>query len=154
MVNLEEEIFNSKVKLQDIFDDICEDCDSALANDFYNGIKDKTDKDGFVDLADAEIQLYIRDYLELHENDYQYDLLKQALGSYYDNQYDVVDDDIEESYEVLEEDDSLEENATFEEIIYRMECAEIYEDLYNAAMLISNSKLQTEVTIRNSILSL
>ena len=41
MYNLEEEIFNSKVKLQDIYDDIYEDCDSALADDFYKGLENK-----------------------------------------------------------------------------------------------------------------
>lgn len=144
MYNLEEEIFNSKVKLQDIYDDIYEDCDSALADDFCKGLENKIDENNFVDLADAEVQLYIRDYLESHEKDYQYDLLKRALGKYYDPQYDTVDDDIEESYEVLEED--VEEDHTFEEIIDRMEFAEIYEDLYNAAMCIANPKLQTRVT--------
>ena len=89
MYNLEEEIFNSKVKLQDIYDDIYEDCDSALADDFYKGLKNKIDENNFVDLADAEVQLYIRDYLEAHEKDYQYDLLKRALGKYYDPQYDI-----------------------------------------------------------------
>ena len=135
-----------KVKLQDIFDNIYEDCDSALADYFYKGLKSKMDSEDNIDLADAEVQLYIRDFLESHENDYQYDLLKQALEPYYDHEYDLADEDVQESYEVLEEDEYLDENATFEEIIYRMECAEIYEDLYNAAMLISNSKLQTEVT--------
>ena len=135
-----------KVKLQDIFDNIYEDCDSALADDFYKGLKSKMDSEDNINLADAEVQLYIRDFLESHENDYQYDLLKQALEPYYDHEYDLADEDVQESYEVLEEDDSLEENATFEEIIYRMECAEIYEDLYNAAMLIVDPKLQNEVT--------
>ena len=135
-----------KVKLQDIFDNIYEDCDSALADYFYKGLKSKMDSEDNIDLADAEVQLYIRDYLESHENDYQYDLLKQALEPYYDHAYDLADEDVQESYEVLEEDEYLDENATFEEIIYRMECAEIYEDLYNAAMLIVDPKLQNEVT--------
>lgn len=135
-----------KVKLQDIFDNIYEDCDSALADYFYKGLKSKMDSEDNIDLADAEVQLYIRDYLESHENDYQYDLLKQALEPYYDHEYDLADEDVQESYEVLEEDEYLDVNATFEEIIYRMECAEIYEDLYNAAMLIVDPKLQNEVT--------
>lgn len=135
-----------KVKLQDIFDNIYEDCDSALADDFYKGLKSKMDSEDNINLADAEVQLYIRDFLESHENDYQYDLLKQALEPYYDHEYDLADEDVQESYEVLEEDEYLDENATFEEIIYRMECAEIYEDLYNAAMLIVDPKLQNEVT--------
>jgi len=135
-----------KVKLQAIFDDIYEDCDSALADYFYKGLKFKMDDEGCIDLADAEVQLYIRDYIESHESDYQYDLLKRALEPYYDHAYDLDDEDMEESYEVLEEDEYLDENATFEEIIYRMECAEIYEDLYNAAMLIVDPKLQNMVT--------
>lgn len=135
-----------KVKLQDIFDNIYEDCDSVLADDFYKGLKPKMNQKKNIDLADAEVQLYIRDFLESHENDYQYDLLKQALEPYYDHAYDLADEDVQESYEVLEEDEYLDENATFEEIIYRMECAEIYEDLYNAAMLIVDPKLQNEVT--------
>ena len=136
-----------KVKLYDIYEAIYEDCDSALADDFYKGLKLKMNQKKNIDLADAEVQLYIRDFLESHENDYQYDLLKQALEPYYDHEYDLADEDVQESYEVLEEtDEYLDENATFEEIIYRMECAEIYEDLYNAAMLIVDPKLQNEVT--------
>ena len=136
-----------KVKLQDIYADIYEDCDSALADNFSIDVNRLADDKGYIDINNPEFQLYIRDFLELHENDYQYDLLKRALGRYYDSSYDIVDDDIEESYEVLEEtDEYLDENATFEEIIYRMECAEIYEDLYNAAMLIVDPKLQNEVT--------
>ena len=136
-----------KVKLYDIYEAIYEDCDSALADDFYKGLKPKMNQKKNIDLADAEVQLYIRDFLESHENDYQYDLLKQALEPYYDSEYDLADEDVQESYEVLEEtDEYLDENATFEEIIYRMECAEIYEDLYNAAMLIVDPKLQNEVT--------
>lgn len=135
-----------KVKLYDIYEAIYEDCDSALADDFYKGLKPKMNQKKNIDLADAEVQLYIRDFLESHENDYQYDLLKQALEPYYDHEYDLADEDVQESYEVLEEDEYLDENATFEEIIYRMECAEIYEDLYNAAMLIVDPKLQNMVT--------
>ena len=135
-----------KVKLQAIFDDIYEDCDSAIADNFYKGLKLEMDDEGYVDLANAGVQLYIRDFIESHETDYQYDLLKNALEPYYDHEYDLDDEDIEESYEVLEEDEYLDENATFEEIIYRMECAEIYEDLYNAAMLIVDPKLQNMVT--------
>ena len=48
-----------KVKLQAIFDDIYEDCDSALADYFYKGLKFKMDDEGCIDLADAEVQLYI-----------------------------------------------------------------------------------------------
>lgn len=133
-----------KVKLYDIYKSIYEDCDSALADDFYKGLKSKMNQKKNIDLADAEVQLYIRDFLESHENDYQYDLLKQALEPYYDHTYDLADEDIQEAYEVLEED--VEEDHTFEEIIDRMEFAEIYEDLYNAAMCIANPKLQTRVT--------
>ena len=81
-----------KVKLQDIIDALEWDVDSAVVDDFYKVANTIADSRGFINTDNAEFQLFLRDFLESHELDYQYDLIKNVLESYYDHSYDLEDE--------------------------------------------------------------
>lgn len=90
-----------KVKINDILNELHHSVDSFIADDFYKGIKRCVDKSGKIDLDDAEVQLYIRDFMEELDirKDYQAADAKKVLELYYDKAFD----DIEE----LEDEDEL-----------------------------------------------
>ena len=71
-----------KVKLQDIIDALEWDVDSAVVDDFYKVANTIADSRGFINTDNAEFQLFLRDFLESHELDYQYDLIKNVLEPY------------------------------------------------------------------------
>lgn len=81
-----------KVKLQDIIDALEWDVDSAVVDDFYKVANTIADSRGFINTDNAEFQLFLRDFLESHELDYQYDLIKNVLEPYYDHSYDLEDE--------------------------------------------------------------
>lgn len=81
-----------KVKLQDIIDALEWDVDSAVVDDFYKTANTIADSRGFINTNNAEFQLFLRDFLESHELDYQYDLIKNVLEPYYDHSYDLEDE--------------------------------------------------------------
>ena len=81
-----------KVKLQDIIDALEWDVDSAVVDDFYKTANTIADSRGFINTDNAEFQLFLRDFLESHELDYQYDLIKNVLEPYYDHSYDLEDE--------------------------------------------------------------
>lgn len=96
-----------KVKLQDIVDELYHEVDNAIVDVFYKaakheddiedlGITNVTDKDGYVDTEDAGFQLFLRDFLEYCEDDYQYDLIRNVIDQYYDSSYDLADEVEEE----------------------------------------------------------
>ena len=68
-----------KVKLQDIIDALEWDVDSAVVDDFYKTANTIADSRGFINTDNAEFQLFLRDFLESHELDYQYDLICRYL---------------------------------------------------------------------------
>ena len=86
-----------KVKLQDIIDALEWDVDSAVVDDFYKVANTLADSRGFINTDNAEFQLFLRDFLESHELDYQYDLIKNVLEPYYDHSYDLE----EEFFDIL-----------------------------------------------------
>lgn len=147
-----------KIALDDIITSLRNDVDSALVDDFYSKIKYKepteelgvlniVDKDGIIDTEDAGFQLFIRDFLEEHENDYQIEDLRRVLLPYYDDSYTIteakeieptnngLDKKVKEYYleEFPEEEDFVEatpENITFRELYDRMQKGEdVYEIL-------------------------
>lgn len=81
-----------KVKLQNIINELDWDVDSAVVNDFYKIANKMTDSKGFINTNKAEFQLFLRDFLESHENDYQYDLIKDVLEPYYDKSFDKIEE--------------------------------------------------------------
>ena len=81
-----------KVRLQDIIDALELDVDSAVVDDFYKIANTIADSRGFINTDNAEFQLFLRDFLESHELDYQYDLIKNVLELYYDHSYDLEDE--------------------------------------------------------------
>ena len=81
-----------KVRLQDIIDALELDVDSAVVDDFYKIANTIADSRGFINTDNAEFQLFLRDFLESHELDYQYDLIKNVLEPYYDHSYDLEDE--------------------------------------------------------------
>lgn len=99
-----------KVRLDDIINDLHQDVDSAIVDDFYNKAKYKesteeldvsnvTDKLGFINTDNVEFQLLLRDFMEIYEDDYQADLIKNVLEPYYDHSYDL-ERELEESTEI------------------------------------------------------
>lgn len=92
-----------KIKLQDIINDLYEDVDYALVDEFYKTMKYKedntdegvtniTDADGYIDTEDAGFQLALKDFIESHSNDYQIDLFRNVLDRYYDASIGLVED--------------------------------------------------------------
>ena len=103
-----------KVKLQDIIDALEWDVDSAVVDDFYKIANTIADSRGFINTDNAEFQLFLRDFLESHELDYQYDLIKNVLEPYYDHSYDLEEEFFSVSDEVI--DDSKEKGLYSEEL--------------------------------------
>ena len=92
-----------KVKLQDIIDALEWDVDSAVVDDFYKVANTIADSRGFINTDNAEFQLFLRDFLESHELDYQYDLIKNVLEPYYDHSYDLEEEFFSVSDEVKQD---------------------------------------------------
>lgn len=136
-----------KVRLDDIINELHQDVDSAIVEDFYNlaqykeptedlGVSNVTDKLGFINTNDAGFQLLLRDFMEKYENDYQYDLIKNVLEMYYDHSYDIQDeleedveldfytDDAKKVYEYIQEEASDETRKE----LYRFNCGEFVQD--------------------------
>lgn len=88
-----------RIKLQDIINELNWDVDSAVVDDFSKLAKNVTDSKGFINTQDSEFQLLLRDFMESHKSDYQYDLIKDVLERYYDKSYDLQEssDKIKES---------------------------------------------------------
>lgn len=136
-----------KVKLQDIVDALYLDVDSAVVDDFYAkakykepteeyGVSNITDKLGFIDTNNAEFQLFLRDFMEIYDNDYQLDLIKNVLEPYYDHSYDL-EGELEESAEIDFYTDDAKKVYTYvqEEMndetrkeIYKFNCGEFVQD--------------------------
>lgn len=92
-----------KVRLQTIVDELYQDVDNAVVDKFYDwakykeptedkGVSNITDIDGFIDTENAEFQLFLRDFMEIYEDDYQADLINNVLAKYYDHAYDLEDE--------------------------------------------------------------
>ena len=103
-----------KVKLQDIIDALEWDVDSAVVDDFYKVANTIADSRGFINTDNAEFQLFLRDFLESHELDYQYDLIKNVLELYYDHSYDLEEELFSASDEVKQ--DSINKGLYSEEL--------------------------------------
>lgn len=103
-----------KVKLQDIIDALEWDVDSAVVDDFYKVANTIADSRGFINTDNAEFQLFLRDFLESHELDYQYDLIKNVLEPYYDHSYDLEEELFSASDEVKQ--DSINKGLYSEEL--------------------------------------
>lgn len=103
-----------KVKLQDIIDALEWDVDSAVVDDFYKIANTIADSRGFINTDNAEFQLFLRDFLESHELDYQYDLIKNVLEPYYDHSYDLEEELFSASDEVKQ--DSINKGLYSEEL--------------------------------------
>lgn len=103
-----------KVKLQDIIDALEWDVDSAVVDDFYKVANTIADSRGFINTDNAEFQLFLRDFLESHELDYQYDLIKNVLEPYYDHSYDLEEELFSASGEVKQ--DSINKGLYSEEL--------------------------------------
>ena len=103
-----------KVKLQDIIDALEWDVDSAVVDDFYKVANTIADSRGFINIDNAEFQLFLRDFLESHELDYQYDLIKNVLEPYYDHSYDLEEELFSASGEVKQ--DSINKGLYSEEL--------------------------------------
>lgn len=103
-----------KVKLQDIIDALEWDVDSAVVDDFYKVANTIADSRGFINTDNAEFQLFLRDFLESHELDYQYDLIKNVLEPYYDHSYDLEEEFFSVSDEVKQ--DSINKGLYSEEL--------------------------------------
>lgn len=103
-----------KVKLQDIIDALEWDVDSAVVDDFYKIANTIVDSRGFINTDNAEFQLFLRDFLESHEYDYQYDLIKNVLEPYYDHSYDLEEEFFSVSDEVKQ--DSINKGLYSEEL--------------------------------------
>lgn len=103
-----------KVKLQDIIDALEWDVDSAVVDDFYKVANTLADSRGFINTDNAEFQLFLRDFLESHELDYQYDLIKNVLEPYYDHSYDLEEEFFGVSDEVKQ--DSINKGLYSEEL--------------------------------------
>lgn len=103
-----------KVKLQDIIDALEWDVDSAVVDDFYKVANTIADSRGFINTDNAEFQLFLRDFLESHELDYQYDLIKNVLEPYYDHSYDLEEEFFGVSDEVKQ--DSINKGLYSEEL--------------------------------------
>lgn len=103
-----------KVKLQDIIDALEWDVDSAVVDDFYKIANTIVDSRGFINTDNAEFQLFLRDFLESHELDYQYDLIKNVLEPYYDHSYDLEEEFFGVSDEVKQ--DSINKGLYSEEL--------------------------------------
>jgi hypothetical protein len=103
-----------KVKLQDIIDALEWDVDSAVVDDFYKVANTIADSRGFINTDNAEFQLFLRDFLESHELDYQYDLIKNVLEPYYDHSYDLEEELFSASNEVKQ--DSINKGLYSEEL--------------------------------------
>lgn len=103
-----------KVKLQDIIDALEWDVDSAVVDDFYKVANTIADSRGFINTNNAEFQLFLRDFLESHELDYQYDLIKNVLEPYYDHSYDLEEELFSASDEVKQ--DSINKGLYSEEL--------------------------------------
>lgn len=114
-----------KVKLQDIIDALEWDVDSAVVDDFYtkaeykepteeHSVSNITDKLGFIDTNKAEFQLFLRDFMEMYNNDYQSDLIKNVLEPYYDHSYDLEEEFFDVSDEVKQ--DSINKGLYSEEL--------------------------------------
>ena len=103
-----------KVKLQDIIDALEWDVDSAVVDDFYKTANTIADSRGFINTDNAEFQLFLRDFLESHELDYQYDLIKNVLEPYYDHSYDLEEEFFGVSDEVKQ--DSMNKGLYSEEL--------------------------------------
>lgn len=103
-----------KVKLQDIIDALEWDVDSAVVDDFYKIANTIADSRGFINTDNAEFQLFLRDFLESHELDYQYDLIKNVLEPYYDHSYDLEEEFFGVSDEVKQ--DSINKGLYSEEL--------------------------------------
>lgn len=137
-----------KVRLDDIINDLQIEVDSAIVEDFYNKAKYKestqeldvsnvTDKLGFINTDNAEFQLLLRDFMEIYENDYQVDLIKNVLEPYYDHSYDL-EEELEESSEIDFYTDEAKKVYTYvqEELsdetrkeIYKFNCGEFVQDV-------------------------
>ena len=103
-----------KVKLQNIIDALEWDVDSAVVDDFYKVANTIADSRGFINTDNAEFQLFLRDFLESHELDYQYDLIKNVLEPYYDHSYDLEEELFSASGEVKQ--DSINKGLYSEEL--------------------------------------
>ena len=103
-----------KVKLHDIIDALEWDVDSAVVDDFYKVANTIADSRGFINTDNAEFQLFLRDFLESHELDYQYDLIKNVLEPYYDHSYDLEEEFFGVSDEVKQ--DSINKGLYSEEL--------------------------------------
>ena len=103
-----------KVKLQDIIDALEWDVDSTVVDDFYKVANTIADSRGFINTDNAEFQLFLRDFLESHEPDYQYDLIKNVLEPYYDHSYDLEEEFFTVSDEVKQ--DSINKGLYSEEL--------------------------------------
>lgn len=78
-----------EVKLQQLTDELLKKVDYAIADDFYKKAKRIVGKDDNIDFNNAEFQLFLRDFMEMYESDYQYQDIKKVLEKYYNKEYDI-----------------------------------------------------------------
>lgn len=78
-----------EVKLQQLTDELLKKVDYAIADDFYKKAKRIVGKDDNIDFNNAEFQLFLRDFMEMYESDYQYQNIKKVLEKYYNKEYDI-----------------------------------------------------------------
>lgn len=136
-----------KVRLQTIVDELNQDVDNAVVDKFYDwakykeptedrGVSNITDIDGFIDTENAEFQLFLKDFMEIYEDDYQADLINNVLEKYYDHAYDL-EGELEESAEIDFYTDDAKKVYTYvqEEMsdetrkeIYKFNCGEFVQD--------------------------
>lgn len=163
-----------KIALDDIITSLRNDVDSALVDDFYSKIKYKepteelgvlniVDKDGIIDTEDAGFQLFIRDFLEEHENDYQIEDLIRVLLPYYDDSYTItevkeieptnngLDKKVKEYYlkEFPNEEDFVKytpKNITFRELYDRMQKGEDVYDILDIGDSVVRERIFDELS--------
>lgn len=78
-----------EVKLQQLTDELLKKVDYAIADDFNKKAKRIVGKDDNIDFNNAEFQLFLRDFMEMYESDYQYQDIKKVLEKYYNKEYDI-----------------------------------------------------------------
>lgn len=106
-----------KIKLNSIIDQLNQDCDTAIVDEFYKLAKSLVDTNNEIDTTSPEFQLLVKDFIEGHLNDYQIDCIKNVLGNYYDTNYDIKDE-ITEALEEEKEELSTDEIREFEKYMY------------------------------------